>query len=298
MRYLTEAWRAPIGPYPAPASGMAWIPGGTFRMGADDRYPEEAPVREATVQGFWIDRYAVTNRDFARFVNRTGYVTLAERPDDPASSVFMSPRQPVNLADPYTWWAYVPGASWRRPQGPGSSVRSYPDHPVVHVAWPDIEAYARWSGKAVPTEAEWEFAARGGLDGATYSWGEEYAPGGRYHANTWQGEFPVHDTGADGFVGTAPVGSFPANNYGLYDMTGNVWEWTADPYTGPLPPPELCCPDGYDGGEPVPRKVLKGGSYLCAPNYCHRYRPAARLPRAVDTTASHIGFRCVVRPDG
>jgi formylglycine-generating enzyme len=310
MRYLTDkrlagpaqvpahdAWRAPVGPYPAPAAGMAWIPGGTFRMGADDQYPEEAPVREVGVEGFWMDRYVVTNRDFARFVSRTGYLTLAERPETAASSVFMSPRQPVELSDPYRWWAYVPGASWRRPQGPGSSVRSYPDHPVVHVAWPDVEAYARWAGKAVPTEAEWEYAARGGLDGATYAWGDEYAPGGRYLANTWQGEFPVHNTVEDGFECTAPVGSFPANGYGLYDMTGNVWEWTDDWYTGPAAPPEPCCPDG-DAADPVPRKVLKGGSYLCAPNYCHRYRPAARVPHAVDTSASHIGFRCVVRPAG
>src|SRR4051812_4657306 len=217
---------------------MVWVPGGQFTMGSDHHYPEEAPAHPVRVDGFWIDQHTVTNREFARFVAKTGHVTLAELPPDPAdypgareellvpaSTVFESPSHPVPLENPYTWWRYVPGADWRHPQGPGSSIRRRPDHPVVHVAWQDVVAYAAWAGKDLPTEAEWEYAARGGLEGATYAWGEELTPGGRWMANTWQGAFPVHNTAEDGYEGTAPVGCYPPNRYGLVDMIGNVWEW-------------------------------------------------------------------------
>jgi formylglycine-generating enzyme required for sulfatase activity len=290
-------------------------------MGSDAHYPEEAPAHRVAVEGFWIDAYAVTNRQFARFVRETGYLTVAERPADPArypgarpemlraaSSVFRSPGHPVDLRDAYQWWVYVPGADWRHPDGPGSSTRRRPDHPVVHVAWADVEAYAQWVGKDVPTEAEWEFAARGGLDGAEFSWGDELTPGNRWMANTWQGDFPVANTEEDGYAGTAPVGRYPANGYGLFDMIGNVWEWTHDWYQAHGASTHGCCtvadPRGGDAAQSVdhgdvariPRKVMKGGSHLCAPNYCRRYRPAARMAQPVDTSTSHLGFRLVVRP--
>ncbi|MGW6130638.1 formylglycine-generating enzyme family protein [Cellulomonas sp. NPDC055163] len=300
---------------------MVEIPAGTFTMGSDDHYPEEAPAHRVAVHGFWMDRHAVTNAEFARFVARTGYVTSAERAPDPAdypgaapellvaaSVVFRQPAHRVSLDDPLNWWAYVPGASWRRPQGPGSTAKRMPDHPVVHVAWEDVAAYAEWAGKKLPTEAEWEYAARGGLDGAPYAWGDELTPGGRWMANTWQGEFPLHDTGADGHTGTAPVGSYPPNGYGLLDMIGNVWEWTSDWYGAHAAAAHACCsiPDPRGGdrdasrdpalpGVRIPRKVMKGGSHLCSPNYCRRYRPAARMPQPVDTSTSHLGFRCVSR---
>jgi formylglycine-generating enzyme len=305
----------------APAPGMSWIPGGTFRMGSDHHYPEESPTHAVGVDGFWMDEHAVTNLEFSRFVRATGYVTLAERAPDPAdypgvsaellvaaSAVFRQPAHRVPLDDPYAWWAYVPGASWHRPQGPGSSVELIQDHPVVHVAWDDVTAYAEWAAKELPTEAEWEYAARGGLDGATYAWGDELTPGGAWMANTWQGEFPVHDTGEDGHTGTAPVGSYPPNGYGLLDMTGNVWEWTSDWFGAHQGSAHACCsisnPRGgqreasYDpdlADVRIPRKVMKGGSHLCAPNYCRRYRPAARMPQPVDTSTSHLGFRCISR---
>jgi formylglycine-generating enzyme len=301
--------------------GMKWIPGGTFWMGSDDHYPEEAPAHKVTVAGFWMDEHTVTNRHFSRFVERTRYITLAERapnpadyPDAqadllvPASSVFRQPGRPVALDNPYHWWVYVPGADWRHPQGPGSSLNQRLDHPVVHVAWEDVEAYANWADKELPTEAEWEFAARGGLDGATYSWGDQLTPGGRWMANTWQGQFPVRNTGQDGHHGTAPVGSYPPNGYGLLDMTGNVWEWTTDWYQVHAAQSQSCCtidnPQGgireasFDPSMPnigIPRRVMKGGSHLCAPNYCRRYRPAARMPQAIDTSTSHLGFRCISR---
>ena len=258
-----------------------------------------------------------------KFARKTGHVTVAERPPDPAdypgarpemlvpfSAVFVAPRRRVSLADPHNWWTAVPGANWRQPQGPGSSIRSKPDHPVVHVAWADVIAYASWAGREIPTEAEWELAARGGLDGAEFAWGDELTPGGRWMANTWQGEFPVHNTEEDGYRGTSPAGAYPANGYGLYDMIGNVWEWTTDWYA---PGHEgdaasSCCvpqnPRGadeaasYDPCQPairIPRKVLKGGSHLCAENYCRRYRPAARFPEPIDTSTCHVGFRCVLR---
>jgi formylglycine-generating enzyme len=301
---------------------MKWIPRGAFRMGSDRFYPEERPVHQVTVDGFWIDTQPVTNLEFQRFVEVTGYVTLAERAPDsaaypgvdlallvPGSLVFHRPPQRVSLSDLRSWWRYVPGACWRHPEGPGSTLDGRAEHPVVHVAYEDAAAYAAWAGKALPTEAEWEFAARGGLDGATYVWGDEFAPGGRMMANTWQGEFPWQNLLTDGFGGTSPVGVFPANGYGLYDMAGNVWEWTSDSFT-PHQPAKACCvpstpraaappeSSAVSSGQAIPQRVVKGGSHLCAPNYCLRYRPAARQGEAVDTSACHIGFRCVIRLPG
>jgi formylglycine-generating enzyme required for sulfatase activity len=301
---------------------MVWVGGGTFQMGSDRHYPEEAPARGAEVGGFWIDRHAVTNLQFRRFVDATGHVTVAERPArasdypgakpellQPASVVFMKPAGPVDLRNYFNWWTYVPGANWRHPEGPGSSIDDRADHPVVHLAYEDAEAFAQWIGKELPTEAEWEFAARGGLDGASYAWGEEFTPGGKHMANTWQGEFPWQNLLADGYERTAPVGQFPPNGYGLFDMIGNVWEWTTDWYTDRHTITKTCCgnlnPTGgsreqsYDPQMPgihIPRKAIKGGSFLCAPNYCRRYRPAARMAQPIDTSACHVGFRLILRP--
>jgi formylglycine-generating enzyme required for sulfatase activity len=300
---------------------MSWIAGGTFLMGSNDHYPEEAPAHRVNVNGFWIDRYTVTNAEFKRFVDATGHVTLAERPanpDDypgakpemlvPSSVMFAKPPHRVDLRDHYNWWVYTAGADWRHPRGPESSLAGLWEHPVVHVAYEDAEAYAKWAGKELPTEAEWEFAAHGGLDGAEFAWGDEFTPGGKHLANTWQGEFPWQNLPDDGFEWTAPVGSFPPNGYGLFDMTGNVWEWTTDWYQDHGKIKKACCtldnPRGGDAasstdprrpGIKIPRKVMKGGSYLCAPNYCRRYRPAARMPQDVDTSTCHLGFRCIVR---
>jgi formylglycine-generating enzyme required for sulfatase activity len=307
----------------APPEHMRWVPGGTFRMGSERFYPEEGPVHRVAVDGFWMDDHPVTVAEFRRFVKATGYVTVAERPLDPAeypeadpallvpgSLVFRRTAGPVDTRDWSQWWAYVPGARWDRPEGPGSDTYTRARHPVVHVAYEDAEAYARWAGKALPTEAEWEYAARGGLDGATFAWGDEFMPGGRVMANTWHGEFPWQRLAIDGFDGTSPVGSFAPNGYGLLDMTGNVWEWTADFFTPrhaddaakaccvPANPrvtsPEEAIAPGEPGGH-IPRRVIKGGSHLCAPSYCLRYRPAARQGEAVDTSTGHIGFRCVIR---
>ncbi|MEB3156470.1 MAG: formylglycine-generating enzyme family protein [Cyanobacteriota bacterium] len=338
---------------------MVWIPGGGFLMGSDAHYPEEAPAHRVRVEGFWLDRTPVTNAQFQKFVKATGHVTLAERPADPSlypdalperlapsSIVFVPPGAPVGLADPYRWWRYVAGANWRHPEGPGSSLKGRETHPVVHVAHEDALAYATWAGKALPTEAEWERAARGGLEGAAYAWGEELHPGGLPRANTWQGPFPHHNTRLDGWERTSPVGSYPANGFGLLDMIGNVWEWTDDWYlehwerlagaarrdgggqgaaTGQGAgagegatagegerdgererESEGCCaeaerqrsidPASQHGA--MPRKVVKGGSFLCAPNYCQRYRPAARLAQGIDTSTCHMGFRCLARPGG
>jgi formylglycine-generating enzyme len=288
-------------------------------MGSNGHYPEEQPVHTKAVAGFWIEKYAVTNADFARFVEETKYVTVAERPakaeDYPgakpemlqaASVVFCKPPSRVDLRNHFNWWKYVAGANWRHPEGPDSSIDDRQQHPVVHLAYEDAEAYAKWAGKELPTEAEWEFAARGGIDGATYAWGEEFTPGGRSMANTWQGEFPWQNLCTDGYERTAPVGQFPPNGYDLFDMIGNVWEWTADWYTNQHIP-KACCggkgkpipEDSYDPQLPqihIPRRVIKGGSFLCAPNYCRRYRPAARMAQPVDTSACHVGVRLIVRP--
>jgi formylglycine-generating enzyme required for sulfatase activity len=302
---------------------MAWAPGGTFRMGSDAHYPEESPGRTVAVDGFWVDRYQVTNRAFATFVDETGYVTVAERPLDPedfpgappenlvsGSLVFAMTRGPVDLRHLSQWWTWTPGACWNHPEGVGSSTYGREDEPVVHVAYEDAEAYAAWAGKELPTEAEWERAARGGLEGTAYVWGDDPEPRGARLANYWHGDFPWrHD---DGYGGRTPVGSYPENGYGLHDVAGNVWEWTADWYADrhAEDPVQPCCvpldPRGgerdqsYDPAQPqfrIPRKVIKGGSYLCADSYCLRYRPAARRPQMVDTGMSHIGFRCVRRPD-
>jgi formylglycine-generating enzyme len=291
---------------------MAWIDGSSFRMGSEDFYPEEGPVREVEVGGFWIDRAPVTVRDFRRFVKATGHVTLAELPPDavlypdadasqlvPGSLVFRGTRGPVPLDDVRSWWAYVPGVRWDRPEGPASHVYARADHPATHVAFADAQAYAAWAGKALPTEAEWELAARGGLDGARFAWGDEMTPDRQHLANWWQGEFPWQNLQLDGWAGTSPVASFPANGHGLYDVCGNVWEWTADfaPGHGPAESRPCCGPRAERGAaaERIPRRVIKGGSHLCAPNYCLRFRPAARQFEAVDTSTSHIGFRCIAR---
>jgi formylglycine-generating enzyme len=307
----------------APAD-MRWIPGGTFLMGSDDFYPEEGPVHEVSVDGFWMDRHVVSNERFARFVEETGYVTIAERALNPAdypgappenlvpgALVFHKSQGPVNLKDYTNWWVWTPGTSWRHPTGPQSSIDSILQHPVVHVAYEDAEAYARWAGRDLPTEAEWERAARGGLEGKKFTWGDEHFPNGKAMANSWQGEFPWQNLLVDGFEGTSPVGSFPANGFGLFDMAGNVWEWTSDWYVhqranevapaccGPAVNPRITSSQkSYDPRQPairIPRRVVKGGSHLCAPNYCLRYRPAARQPQMIDTGMSHIGFRCILR---
>jgi formylglycine-generating enzyme required for sulfatase activity len=306
---------------------MAWIPGGTFLMGSADFYPEERPVHEVAVDGFWMDEHQVTVAEFRRFVQATGHVTVAERPLNPAdypdadptllepgSLVFQRTPGPVPLDDYHNWWAWVPGAQWRHPGGPGTTIANLDRHPVTHVAWEDVSAYAAWAGKDLPTEAEWEFAARGGLAGKVYTWGDEFAPRGRMMANTWQGEFPWQNLAEDGYEGTSPVRSFPPNGYGLFDMAGNVWEWTTDYYSpahpeqavhaccgpaGPRVNPRVESPDGSylvgQPGEQFPRRVVKGGSHLCAPNYCLRYRPAARQAQSIETSMAHLGFRCIRR---
>jgi formylglycine-generating enzyme len=285
--------------------GMSWLAAGSFLMGSEGFYPEERPVRRVDVQGFWIDQRPVTVAEFRRFIKATGYVTLAERPLDPAqypdadpralvpgALVFQRATGPVDLRDYRLWWAYVPGAAWDRPEGPSSNTYTRAHHPVTQVAFEDAQAYAAWAGKELPTEAEWEYAARGGLESAVYAWGDDPHPGGRAMANTWHGEFPWQNVGADGHAGTSPVGAFPPNGHGLFDMTGNVWEWTCDPFVATPAASPCCAPDPAGG---IPRRVIKGGSHLCAPNYCLRYRPAARQGEAIDTSTGHIGFRCVMR---
>ena len=293
----------------AATAGMVWVPGGRFLMGSNHFYREERPAHPESVRGFWMDAHPVTNAQFRTFVDATGYVTLSERSPDsaqypnaapdllvPGSLVFRKPEGPVSLRDYRAWWEYTPGADWRHPEGPHTTLDGRADHPVVHVAYEDACAYAHWAGKALPLEAEWEFAARGGLEDATYAWGEEFAPEERAMANTWQGRFPWENLKSDGYEGTSPVVAFPANGYGLYDMIGNTWEWTASSFAphGAGDIKKSCCVPEKSGASAA-RRVVKGGSHLCAPNYCLRYRPAARQGEAVDTSACHIGFRCIVR---
>ncbi|AKN18142.1 hypothetical protein MHAE_15820 [Mycobacterium haemophilum DSM 44634] len=292
------------------------LPGGSFRMGSTSFYPEEAPIHTVTVGSFAVERHPVTNAQFAEFVAATGYVTVAEQPIDAAlypgvapdelsagAMVFRPTPGPVDLRDWRQWWVWVPGASWRHPFGPDhpespdSAAADRANHPVVQVAYPDAAAYARWAGRRLPTEAEWEFAARAG-SATTYSWGDEARPDGQLMANTWQGRFPYQNDGALGWRGTSPVGTFPANGFGLVDMIGNVWEWTATEFSAHHrldQPPKACCAPGRPA-DPSISQTLKGGSHLCAPEYCHRYRPAARSPQSQDTATTHIGFRCVADP--
>jgi formylglycine-generating enzyme len=293
--------------------GMRLIVGGPFWMGSDNHYREEAPVRPIAVRPFFVDITPVTNRQFRAFVTATGYKTLAERKPDPAlypsadpcllragSSVFVGTNRPVPLDNPRQWWAFVPGASWRHPEGAGSSIAARGDHPVVHVAYEDAEAYATWADKRLLSEAEWEFAARGGLDRAVYAWGNELTPGNQQMANYWTGDFPWRRSNRRPWRTTSPVEAFPVNGFGLADMIGNVWEWTSDWYQVYTAATQSCCMpateassrDLSDPGWRFGRKVLKGGSHLCAESYCRRYRPAARQPQTIDTSTSHIGFRC------
>lgn len=297
---------------PAKPAGMVSLAGGTFLMGSNLHYREEQPPRYATVSGFWIDRTEVTNAQFAAFVAATGYKTVAERGLDakdfpdlppealvPGSMVFFEPPKSVQVRDINDWWRYVPGADWRHPNGPGTSIAGKDNHPVVQVAYADAEAYAKWAGRSLPTEAEWEYAARGGLNGKDFAWGDDQTPDGQWMANSWQGFFPYEDDKEDGYHGTAPVGCFPPNGYGLFDMIGNAWEWASDWYApghnfadGDVDPKGPADMTKTVGG---PVRVIKGGSWLCAPNYCARYRPSARQPQEADLGASHIGFRTILR---
>jgi len=287
---------------------MVRIPGGTFRMGSNDHYPEEAPVHRVTVDGFWIDRTPVTNRQFKQFVKATGHVTTAQVPPDPkdypgalpdmlyAGSLVFSPGpRIVDLQDWSQWWTFMKGADWRHPYGPKSNINVLDHHPVVHVSYSDALAYATWAGKELPTEAEWEFAARGGLDGAEFAWGNALTPGGQHMANIWQGDFPNRNLCEDGYERTSPVNAFPPNHCGVCDMIGNVWEWTTTRFSAHhvIDQSNSCCPPPAEP-DPSISQALKGGSHLCAPEYCHRYRPAARSPQSQDTSTTHIGFRCVV----
>lgn len=306
---------------------MVFIGGGEFLMGSDKFYPEEKPVRKVQVGSFYIDKYEVTNRDYKKFVDETGYVTVAERPLNPkiypdakpemlvpGALVFQKTIAPVDLKNNFNWWAWVKGASWNHPYGPGSTIEHMEEHPVVNIAYEDAETYANWLGKDLPTEAEWEYAARGGLQEKTFTWGDEDVQLSVPMANTWQGEFPWQNLLTDCYEGTSPVGSFSANGYGLFDMAGNVWEWTSDWYLGNGVNhhsqthksrsisdfnPEVISPEcSYDHWHPqvkIPGKVIKGGSHLCAPNYCLKYRPAARQPQMINTAMNHLGFRCIVR---
>ena len=301
----------PDGPQP---EGMAWVPPGAFVMGDAD-FPDARPLHNVTVDGFWMDKTEVTNAQFAKFVDETHYVTVAERAPDPkdlpgvppqdlvpGSIVFSQPTGATDLSDPSQWWKYVPGAYWRQPEGVGSGIDGKDNHPVVHIAWEDAAAYAKWAGKRLPTEAEWEYAARGGLAQKKYAWGDEQLPGGHWVANVWQGKFPQENDADDGFPRLAPVASFAANGYGLFDMSGNVWEWCADWYRPDfygvsikLNPPGP--KDSEDPDEPgAQKRVQRGGSYLCSDTYCVRYRPGARGKGEIKSSASHIGFRCVMSP--
>jgi sulfatase modifying factor 1 len=282
------------------------LPAGSFRMGSTRFYPEEAPVHTAKVSAFAIEQHPVTNAQYAEFVADTGHVTVAERPLDPAlypgvaaqdlapgALVFRPTQGPVDLRDWRQWWDWAPGASWRHPFGPDSGIADRMDHPVVQLAYTDAAAYAQWAGRRLPTEAEWEYAARGGST-TTYAWGDDVAPDGRLMANTWQGHFPYRNEGALGWVGTSPVGAFPPNGFGLVDMIGNVWEWTTTRYAAQHLTGEKGCCTPSRTPDPTVNQTLKGGSHLCAPEYCHRYRPAARSSQSQDSATTHIGFRCVM----
>lgn len=308
--------------------GMVWVPGGEFTMGTDSSlaWPDETPAHRVRVDGFWMDRAEVTNAQFQEFIAATGYQTTAEQPPSleevlsqsppgtpapppealvPGALVFTPPAGPVDWRDYSQWWTWTPGASWRHPEGPGSSIEDRADHPVVQVSWYDAQAYARWAGKRLPTEAEWEFAARGGLAGKPYVWGDE-PPTSRSRANLWQGAFPHQNTAADGFLRTSPIQSFAPNGYGLYDMAGNVWEWCADWYQrdlyrqrarGGLVVNPVGPERSSDPARPfTPQRVQRGGSFLCHDDYCSRYRPSARHGCSPDTGMSHVGFRCVITP--
>jgi len=305
----------------APASapeGMVWIPGGEFSMGSEAPEMEDArPFHRVAVDGYWMDQTEVTNEQFARFVKETGYVTVAERPLDPkdfpgappenlvsGSVVFTPPDKKVSLNNHFVWWRYIAGANWRHPNGPESDLQGREKHPVVHIAFEDAAAYAKWAGKRLPTEAEFEFAARGGLDRKRFAWGDEFKPGGKFQANSFQGHFPDSNTGEDGFAGTAPVGRFAPNGFGLFDMAGNVWEWTADWYrpdyyktlaaTNQVARNPQGPGDSFDPSEPsVPKRVHKGGSFLCTDEYCARYMPGGRGKGEPNTGTNHLGFRCV-----
>ena len=306
-----------VGRRSASTAGMVWIPSGRFRRGNDQGAMDEQPVRELTVDGFWIDRTEVTNEQFAEFVKATGYVTLAERMPDaaqypgvpreklvPGAAVFRSPKEQPERSDFLSWWEYVPGASWRHPEGPETGWTGREKHPVVQVCWFDAQQYAEWAGKRLPAEAEWEYAARGGLDGNEFVWGSEMLPGGHWQANIWQGDFPMVNRSEDGFLTTAPVGSFPPNRFGLHDMAGNVWEWCADWYRSDYyeqsPAQNPHGPDtSVDPDEPgVMKRVQRGGSFLCNDSYCGGYRPSARMKASPDTALGHSGFRCALTAAG
>jgi formylglycine-generating enzyme required for sulfatase activity len=302
-----------------PTDNMVWIPGGEFTRGSDNpKMPDARPLARVSVDGFFMDKTAVTNDQFERFVKATNYITVAERKPDakdfpgahpdmlvPGSVVFSPPQGPVPLDNHLRWWNYVKGANWRHPEGPESDIRDRGKHPVVHVAWEDAVAYARWAGKRLPTEAEFEYASRGGLEGKKFAWGDELKPEGRWMANIWQGRFPYENTVEDGYRATAPVGSFPANGYGLFDMSGNVWQWCSDWYRAdyyqtladakqPIHDPRGPS-DSFDPGEPgVAKRVMRGGSYLCTDQYCTAYEAGARGKGAADTGTNHLGFRCVM----
>src|SRR6266850_2805385 len=297
-------------------NGMVWIPAGTFQMGSANGQPDERPVHEVSLDGFWIDQTEVTNEQFEKFVKATGYLTVAEQQPDPkqfpdappeklvpGSVVFRPPDGEVSLENHYVWWEYVPGANWRHPEGPGSTLIGREKHPVAHVCWFDAVKYAEWIGKRLPTEAEWEYASRGRLAGKPYVWGDEQVPQNQWKANIWQGRFPHDNSAEDGFRGTAPVGSFPPNGYGLYDMAGNVWEWCQDwylpNYYSPISVKNPQGPDtSFDPNEPgIAKRVQRGGSYLCSDVYCSGYRPSARMKASPDTGLSHTGFRCVRSPN-
>jgi formylglycine-generating enzyme required for sulfatase activity len=297
---------------------MIWVPGGEFWMGSSEpSFGDSRPWHETYVDGFWMDKTEVTNAEFARFVKATGYITVAERkpraedfPTAPpenlvaGSVVFTPPDHPVALNDHFQWWSYVKGANWRHPEGPLSSIKGKENHPAVHIAYEDALAYCKWAGKRLPTEAEYEFAERGGLDRKPYAWGDEFRPNGKFMANTFQGHFPDKNTGEDGYITTAPVASFPPNGYGLYDLSGNVWEWTSDWYRsdyyktladhGGIARNPQGPSDSFDPGEPgVAKKVHRGGSFLCTDQYCSRYMVGGRGKGEPDTGTNHLGFRCV-----